>query len=73
MPKPEGWPAGKTGRERLITWQVTSAEAQFGGQTVTLDPQTVEGGLGELMDHLEEQLASEHPEVTIRIVVTPKD
>lgn len=70
---PDDTAVGKPGHERLLVWRVSSAEAEVGGQTLALDLKTVEAGIGHLLSQIEEQVAGEQPEVTIRIVISSKN
>ena len=70
--KPEVQPGGRPGRERLIEWRIISAQAEFREETMELDAQAFEGGLGHLLSQIEERVADGEPEVTLRIVLSTK-
>lgn len=64
--KPEVTLTGKTSRDRAVRWQVTSVQAEIGGQTVPLTCEDVEPVVDQLLSRAQ-TVAGEQTEVIIRV------
>jgi len=69
-PEPPVTPPGKVTRDGRVEWLITSAQAEIGDQTVSLNAEDVEQALGRLLSYLEAQAESGKVEVIIRIVLS---
>ena len=65
--KPKVTLTGKTSRDRAVRWQVTSVQAEIGGQTVPLTFEDVEPVVDQLLSRVK-AVAGDQTEVIIRVV-----
>lgn len=72
-PVPDRKPEGAKTRERLVTWRVTSAQAEIGEQTLPLDAQQVEAELSGLLIQIADQIVGEEPQVVLHIRIESHD
>jgi len=70
-PQPEAAPSGQTVHDGPVTWRVTSAQVEIGGQRFLLASQEIQPAVQQLLNQVDVPADSDQAEATIHIVISP--